>query len=110
MVAVTQLIYTAPGLGSSLYLNYDDTTLLATGLTLSDSSRGFPAFRVSFVIAGITTSLQCNAGHANSVYAFPAAIQLSKGVDKLGNPVLELPFSSIVVGHGVNVPGPVTVL
>lgn len=110
MAAVTRLIYQSLVEGSSLYLDYDDTTLIATGVTLTCGAAASSVLGAIIIIGGITTSLQCTKGHAVKTHTFPVAVQLTRGADAHGNTVLLLPFSSFTAGHGLNIPGPVTVL
>ena len=75
MAAVSQLIGSSPFDGTSISLNYDDQTLLATSLTFVVSKDLGAPLTVNAVIQGVSYSWQCPPSSQPGQYTFSPALQ-----------------------------------
>lgn len=109
MAATTLLLYSSPQYGASVYLNYDDVTLAATGVTLSCGLVARPLI-FHYALAGVITSLQCTNGHAVKTYTFPRPLQGQLVTGPHGQTVIDFGVHRYGAGHGTVPPSAVTIL
>jgi hypothetical protein len=101
VATVQVLLYQSPPNGSRVYINYDDVTMLASGLSLTCGAGAVSALGVQYTLAGVTSFVSVPKATALHTVNFATPIAVVAGTDSHGNPNLTFVGLTAVGGsHG----------
>lgn len=100
----TKLLYQSGYEGASAFINYDDSTLVATSITFSNGLHAAGPLIFYFIIGGVTTTIQTSVGTAVKTYTFPTPLTGTLVTDSHGGSDIDWGLS--IVGAGTNIIAP----
>lgn len=100
----TKLLYQSGAEGASVFINYDDSTLVATSITFTNGLHAAGPLIFYFIIGGVITTVQTSVGTAVKTYTFPTPLTGTLVTDKHGGSDIDWGLS--IVGAGTNIIAP----
>lgn len=100
----TKLLYQSGVEGASAFINYDDSTLVATSITFTNGLHAAGPLIFYFIIGGVTTTVQTSVGTAVKTYTFPTPLTGTLVTDAHGGSDIDWGLS--IVGAGTNIIAP----